>query len=512
MHRALRISELVELICSQIPNANTVSEPARREDLAALARTATIFHNPALDRLWSYQTTLAPILQCMPVDLWDEQVEKGLLDELELTRPITPADWERPLLYLHRVKELDISENGQLPSREILEALSMSQPRERLLPNLRSLTWAYSDHSYFPSIHTLLGPRITTLHIDLTSHAVSHQSLENATTIMSHLSLIPAIAIKCPCLRFVDFFCDTIPSDFLPHLRTSISLFVRGLKHVETLRVQVLDASALEHLATLSTLRRFRLEDPEVLTSSLVPRLPDTPRFPGLTRLDIHPSTLKVANSFINSLSLSQLTHLIIGVVCIPTLYEISSLYHTITQNLPRAQLRTLEIAIIDENHAPLPDAWMAKHAALRQLFCFQNLTVLMVQIPGGFDLDDACVLNLARAWPSLETLGLSPMAGRSDRRVTLTALHVLANHCPELKYLAIELTGLAIPPLEVDADQHVIQSTLETLHVGDSPISDPVAVASYISRIFSGLTNIYGDQRWNIVAETIAQRRRLLS
>ncbi|KAJ7938654.1 hypothetical protein B0H13DRAFT_1587600 [Mycena leptocephala] len=80
MHRAWQIVELVEIICAQVALDGPVDSwaglpvqryPLRRRDLSRLARTSTIFLNPALDILWRYQATLLNLLRTMPDDLWD---------------------------------------------------------------------------------------------------------------------------------------------------------------------------------------------------------------------------------------------------------------------------------------------------------------------------------------------------------------------------------------------------------------------------------------------------------
>ncbi|KAJ7664525.1 hypothetical protein DFH06DRAFT_324795 [Mycena polygramma] len=93
----LEIPEIVAHICSQIVN----NQPGRR-DLASLARTAKIFQDGALNGIWQWQGTFAHILRLMPPDLWNTSVEDGSVYTLELVRPISTADWERPLFYLHR--------------------------------------------------------------------------------------------------------------------------------------------------------------------------------------------------------------------------------------------------------------------------------------------------------------------------------------------------------------------------------------------------------------------------
>jgi hypothetical protein len=54
-------------------------------DLVALATTCSIFLEPSLDALWRHQTTFAPTMACMPGDLWDNPVVRGLVNHLVST-------------------------------------------------------------------------------------------------------------------------------------------------------------------------------------------------------------------------------------------------------------------------------------------------------------------------------------------------------------------------------------------------------------------------------------------
>ena len=48
-------------------------QPQQRS-LSALASSCRAFQNPALDALWFTQTSLAPLVKCLPADAWGEQI------------------------------------------------------------------------------------------------------------------------------------------------------------------------------------------------------------------------------------------------------------------------------------------------------------------------------------------------------------------------------------------------------------------------------------------------------
>lgn len=82
----LFISEIFNSICSQFDT----EEDYGRSPLAALARTCRSFHKTALDHLWSDINDIAPLVKCMPSDLWKEA-----RDEFEEEPEVYPNSFTR---------------------------------------------------------------------------------------------------------------------------------------------------------------------------------------------------------------------------------------------------------------------------------------------------------------------------------------------------------------------------------------------------------------------------------
>jgi hypothetical protein len=70
MHRCLEIPEILGLIFDSILNDAPSGES--RRTVSALAVTCHGFKDIALDALWYTQTSLVPLIKCMPNDLWRE--------------------------------------------------------------------------------------------------------------------------------------------------------------------------------------------------------------------------------------------------------------------------------------------------------------------------------------------------------------------------------------------------------------------------------------------------------
>jgi hypothetical protein len=89
MHRCLNIADIVGEICSQVLECFPVKHA--NATLSTLARTSSVFHNPALDQLWHSQHTLENFLRCLPPDLvaFDEENAGTRQKKVVVVRQIT---------------------------------------------------------------------------------------------------------------------------------------------------------------------------------------------------------------------------------------------------------------------------------------------------------------------------------------------------------------------------------------------------------------------------------------
>jgi hypothetical protein len=62
------VPDIIDLICSEVDQLECPSE--RRLTLNALARTSRLLHESAMNHLWYELHSLAPLIMCMPEDLW----------------------------------------------------------------------------------------------------------------------------------------------------------------------------------------------------------------------------------------------------------------------------------------------------------------------------------------------------------------------------------------------------------------------------------------------------------
>jgi hypothetical protein len=88
-HRCLNIPEILDLIFSHLPWS-----PLRSGDptLAALARTCTAFHEPAIQHLWNQLYDLRPVVSLLPKRAWKmaEEPQEGWVLVSPFYPPYTP--------------------------------------------------------------------------------------------------------------------------------------------------------------------------------------------------------------------------------------------------------------------------------------------------------------------------------------------------------------------------------------------------------------------------------------
>ncbi|KAJ7673981.1 hypothetical protein DFH06DRAFT_752203 [Mycena polygramma] len=496
MHRSLQIPEVVALICREtVPHIERESrfmlDSRTSARLATLARTCKAFSSPALDLLWRNQRSLVPILRCMPDDVWDK-------DDFEcLRRPIVPTDWERPLVYSHRVKSFKYADELWGQSPEFFETLRLCFPGERLFPNLESLDWvASSEPASMPYARLFLGPHLTLLTLGYLASA-------------AHVSFLSTVTARCPLLTEVEIvFTDEME---LAGQFQSLSLLVRGLNRLEKLTVPSLDRAALAHLAQLPAFECLTLTNQVPTTPGLVPTSNDHP-FASLQSLEITATTVEALTEIIPLFTHAPMDDIVATFLRLPASHLLSQLYADLATRCSHSHASLSMLRLGRQTHADsIPDAAQsAVHvvhgAQLRPLFAFSNLTFVTLSAPVGFDIDDAVIADMARSWPNIEVLKLHASDfAPVPSRLTLSSLLLFARHCPYLRTLHLGLDASTVPDWEAfKADKkkkkkggRVRQNVLGSLYMSRSPIEEPLTVAAFLSNIFPKLKFVSTDKAY---------------
>ncbi|KAJ7092117.1 hypothetical protein C8R43DRAFT_853958, partial [Mycena crocata] len=483
MHRSLAISEIASLIFYETLNGAEQALNELNSDsaqtLAGLARTCKAFRDPALDLLWKSQSTVMNVLNCMPGDIWE------LLDEMDgeerLKRPVLPADWERPLIYSHRVRHFKYQLSYSYPdSSAFYEMLRMCLPPTPLFPNIESLLWETCDAALLPHFRLFIGPRLTSLKISTFQSA-------------SHLSLLPSLAAQCPLLREVCI----LTSDGLPGRCEAVSFFVKQLTRLESLEVPCLDAAALDHLAKRPVLDFLHLDNqtPLVLESA---SQTEAPWSCDIDMLTLTVTDARAATQVLARLHTSPIRSLTIQFPKTTHATAMREIYNGVVANCNHASLHSLSIALppksaTDTAADPEQIALYAVPSThIFPLFTLTTLTSVTLAGPVGIDLDDAAAADIARAWPRIKSLDFAGGAfPHVPPRTTLRALLAFARLCPHLWILSLPIDARSVPKwrkAQTAAEVRPTQRCLRHLSVGESPVGTPLDVAGYLSSIFPRL------------------------
>ncbi|KAJ7502553.1 hypothetical protein B0H11DRAFT_1989089 [Mycena galericulata] len=476
MHRGWSIPEVVELICGV----------AEFPTLAALAQACRAFQPPAFSVLWRDQSDLMQLLKCLPSDLWElEEVGEDLgrpNTRLRFRRPILPSDWTRVLFYAVYVKTL--IEDGTLPiTAEIYATMSLSLPQYPLFPNIRHLTWRTSD-DIFPYIRILIGDKLQSIVL----------GMQGSELVRS--SLLPSLTTFHPKLTHVEV--DTLITD-CPMVEAAIYAAICTWEHLEKLKCSTLNLPSMLHLARLPSLQSLQLErfpSSSTTTKELEDAVTKTgPVFGPLRELIAYCEPIADITSFLNTIDPDALGKIQLGIES-PTVTED---WQTLNTALARISSETLTKISLKERFSyehDIPDALerMLTIDCLRPLLSFVNLSEVTVVAGHGIDVDDVFVKEMARAWPQLQKLDLSPgcQSARYIPQITLNGLIPLAQHCPRLASLALVIDATDVDPFTKEKPGGGLTNrSLVDLNVVESPLTSPSAVASFLSAIFPNLQRV---------------------
>ncbi|KAJ7729813.1 hypothetical protein B0H16DRAFT_225562 [Mycena metata] len=472
MHRCLSVQELLALIFSHLDpredsghRSYSWRQPAL-QDLAVVARTCGTFREPALDRLWR-SSALVNLLRCMPADLWaiDTEVPDGWKCSMRARRAIRPEDWNRVLACSPRIRDLGCN-SWDCDLSGIFPVISVCLP-DQLLPNLQTLYWCPAD-PIFHYIHLFLGPKITSLTFSGSS--------------IPAISLLPTLALKCPTLKDVSISSGE---------KKAVSIFLRSLECLESVHVETLDHSTLEHLSRLPTLTSLRLNTLPVF-HSLSPRFDPQP-FAVLRKLHLDSMDMEAITHFLRSCKEVPLRSLSFYVQSYPTTAESHEFYRALSASVLHSSLTEASFDVgINTFDGNTPN-FRIHRESIQFLAAFTNLVTIDISSPVGIDWDDTTAAELARAWPHLETLHMTSYGpSRSPPDTTLECLYSFAKWCPRLADLTITFDGIRAPPSLDQTPGRPSQYALKSIDVAHSRISTAITpVVQFLSTIFPDLKRI---------------------
>ncbi|KAJ7618454.1 hypothetical protein FB45DRAFT_167924 [Roridomyces roridus] len=483
--RALRIPEIVRLICEQVDGIPRGYGATKKPyPFPWLARTSKIFLEPALDIIWGRLGYLHPLVKCMPETLWEErhQGETGQ-KVIRLRRPILCEDLDRLLFYSVRVKDLYIPHEAvkrvELVHREVMQALTMALgSSQAFMPILSRLTW--NPVRDVPFMHRLLGPNIQNLFIEL----------DQANT---SLSLLPQLKASCPQVTSLTLGFSE------PAVRQStliaLSSAVCGLYHLTKLTIPNLNLPGFVHISQLPSLTHLVLsaaEQPGTLQLSQLPY----PAFPAFEYLSLACESPTFCAELVKTVSSPHFDNVHIRCLKNWTTIEWKEVFTSL------AGCRALDSIEVSQSceHVRAEDAalYTLSGDTIRPLLALEAMASLGLQIYPGLVVKDEFLAEMAVAWPKLRSLELSTeILVTGQPRATLACLIPFARHCPRLHTLGIRMQSDEIPEFSQVPGER-LEHSLDTLYVGTSPIwdlsEDVGKIAAFVSNLFPHIQGVHAS------------------
>ncbi|KAJ7499696.1 hypothetical protein FB451DRAFT_1073952 [Mycena latifolia] len=478
--RTLQIAEIVRMICDQADTGLFLYASSPKKTLVALARTSKIFSDPAFDIIWRYQTSLAPLVKCMPDTLWEERVGTSK-KSIRLRRPIVSADIPRLLFYSVRVKALNLqsySERGTVHT-DFLKALDLCLVPHVLMPKLSYFSWCPATEGALSFFHHFLGPQSRTILLDFTAAK-------------SALSLLPYMKSLCPLVTEFNLVA-TVNQITIP----AMSDVVCSWQQLQQLTVGNLDEAGFIHIAKLPRLKQLRLGPVENKGHPplYLPELLLGPSFPALEILGLSCDTARFCVGIIRVISSRQLKNINITPVTDWTAVAWEEIHTTLHECLDHEKLVGIEVQELNQLRPRPVDVtpYILTSSTLRPLLAF-NFHHIRFQLDPGVEVDDNFLEEMAVAWPNLGLLLLGTEIFTARRpHATLKCLIPFARHCPNLNGLGIRMDVLNVPEFSQVAGDRITHF-LDALYVGTSPMNadQTTEVAAFLSNLFVDLQYVF--------------------
>ncbi|KAG1846073.1 hypothetical protein DFJ58DRAFT_501358 [Suillus subalutaceus] len=459
-----------------------------RKTLLALALTCKSFTEPALDLLWRHLGGLEPLIKCLPQSLWKQDGEK-----LEFQSSITLDDWSIFCKYNHRVRSLlnqchERYSKNTICGAEIWRVLSCPPFSLPLLPNLTSLTWAKASDQTFQYVRLFVTPKLTMLNISAAYYPPF-------TFGPSEQSIMLSIAKSCPSVSHLNFGWNR---DEFTESVGDTSTVLQLWSQLTSVKTGIVSEAAILHLSNLPSLRVLKFTLPSTLVSADTRKLLQRLVFCALQELDISCKNMVFLDAFLEKLTITPkvlsftITHGVGSARALPAL--ISRLSNACAHN----SLRQVRLSITGQpaNRDTSIDA-----AAFQPLFAF-NLRKFDFAVDGHcvVRMDDATLLQMAKAWPLLEDLSIIGYSNL-NHLVTPHSFVLLLWHCPRLVSVAVPINWFMIGMHDIPRDipyQEFSHNALSRLVLVGSKMENPISVAAFISAIAPNVKSIRRDNAYD--------------
>lgn len=311
------------------------------------------------------------------------------------------------------------------------------------------------------------------------------------------LRFISSLEMKCPNLECLSIFGGYADNS------TFGDTVLRAARSLSNLRIfewgeHALDRDTLIHLASLPNLRTLSANIPDTmpLAQSCLLANQRTP-FPALKYLTIFSTYLPTATSLIRALSRSTMHDLTVQIDTTPSPTDVNDFFTALLNRCSRDFLNSVQVNL-DHVARTGEEVKEIEKRHFFPLFQFGNLTVFCFNKPwlSTAQLDDDFLEEMALSWPKLQEIQLrSHELVFAVSQITLRGLLCLAVGCPDLQSIELSFNASVAIDWGDRPDNFVPNTSTRYLHVGQSPIRDSLAVATFLSKVFPRLDSIMVDE-----------------
>ncbi|KZS95087.1 hypothetical protein SISNIDRAFT_356495 [Sistotremastrum niveocremeum HHB9708] len=440
------------------------------KELASCARVSHFVSSHALDLLYRNVCGLTDILHLLaPTE--SQTVE--WTTNIVFTRPIQPDDWERFLPYARRVRHLTHVESVLSDDEPVLttvfQELQNTHPTGVIFPFLQSAEFRMQDDMRFMLMFTHERLRRLSIASDARFLKDVLRGIPKASPGLEFLKVTCSDAIQTTVSDLVALAED------LPNLREIIlsshllcAVVISSLSkhpHITTISQDSSGITVLKHPG-IHYERRISDTDFQSLKSLHLDTDMDS-LLPWLSNRDVLPS-LRVFGVELRTLE--------------PP-HRIRDLFTLLTTAIPH--IVELTVDSYKHNRRSTGRPLYVSSASFQPLTQHLSLTCFVFDHPDPLCMNDEDVESLAKAWPNLTTfyLGKSALYKDAQAVLSMSVLSSFAQHCPKLQTLALVMNALTVPSPS-PSNQAQFGHNFKQLDVGCSPISDPRAVANFLSRV----------------------------
>ncbi|RDX53396.1 hypothetical protein OH76DRAFT_1218388 [Lentinus brumalis] len=515
--------------------------------VAALARTSRTLHESAADILWEWIPNLALLFYTLPRECYTTEQTEDRTIAFEIIRQLQDADLVRFRLYAARVNKVgvwDYTEDFSFLPRKVqayasthnslLELCRVATVNGwRLLPNLTTLacteeTLPVSVSSHLPH---LFGPSLREFKFE--QHNLDKGPALDGTFPTAHVegeeNIVTMLVALRPHAAQLERLNIRVDDSSPPMVEAfwDVVLSCRNLVALDS-GYFPLTPAALHHLAHLPLLeqlhfaslngaftKKWILEFESLLPSETFPRLHTS--YMILVNLDL-------ATAIVNHITSPSLRGLEIEIhrKRVPSV-TIHRFFHSFCRLPDISALQWFHLRCTVFCHdspgtspAPITDKMLRPFLASSRIDFFE----LFVECP--FDLDDAFIADMVRAWPNINNLRLGgsyPRGVGYVPEVTWNGIIKMARGWPGLKELSVEfdtdLSRASATRLEEVLESNRMnrfksRRTLDFMHVGLSKVENDMAVATLLSELFTPITEIHSDWYDLAMQEEAEEQRRM--